>query len=89
MVREPAPGKRLEGEEAVRWAAVFASSRVAVSGERVGIRLNGVAAANKLASVLAKARPQYGRGAHPRNLTKAIVDASIQAFAGRAADSIL
>jgi hypothetical protein len=88
MVRDPAPGRRLEGEEAVRWAAAYAFSQVASSGKRVGIGRNGVVAANKLASALAKTQPQYRRGAHPRNLTKAILNACIEAFVGRAADSI-
>jgi hypothetical protein len=88
MVREASPGKRLEGEEAVQWAAAFAFSRVAVSGERIGIRRVGVAAANKLASVLAKTQPAYHRGANPRNLTQAILNASVEAFTDRVADSI-
>jgi hypothetical protein len=88
MVRQPAPDRLLEGEEALRWAAQFPVSRVTGAGERVGILRNGVVAVNKLASALAKTQPRYRRGAHPQNLAKALVDASIQAFSDRTAASI-
>jgi hypothetical protein len=90
IVREPAPDKLLEGEEAVRWinSPQFAFALVTGSGERVGIMRNGAVAAGKLASSLAKTHPQYHRGAHPRNLTTAIARTAIEAFAGRVAASI-
>src|ERR1700730_134929 len=88
MVRQPAPGRLLEGEEALRWAAEFPFSRVTGAGVRVGIQRNGVVAVNKLANALAKTQPRYRRGAHPQNLAKTIANASIQAFTGRAAASI-
>ena len=88
LVRQPAPAGFLEGEEAVQWTAEFPFSRVTGNRERVGVKRNGVAAANKLANALAKAQPHYRRGAHPQNLAKVIVNASIQEFAGRVAASI-
>ena len=88
IVRQAAPAERLVGPEANRWAAEFAYSRAAPSGERVGIRREGIVAAHKLARVLAKAQPSYQRGAHPRTLMQAILNSSIQSFDSRKADTI-
>ena len=44
-VHEAPLGKLLVGEEANRWARAFAFSRTKVSGERIGVRRDGVAAA--------------------------------------------
>lgn len=87
-VHEPPPGKLLLGEEANRWARTLAFSRAKPSGERVGIRRDGVAAAIKLARSLAKDSPQYHRGARYRTLTEAILNTSIEKFTGRAPDAI-
>jgi len=87
--QEPPPGKLLVGEEANRWARAFTFSRVKWSGERVGVRRDGVAAAIKLARAMAKDNPQYHRGARYRTLTEAILNTTMQKFAGRAPDSII
>ena len=59
------------------------------SGERVGVRRDGVAAAIKLARSLAKDNPQYRRGARYRTLTEAMLNASMERFTGRAPNSII
>lgn len=87
-VHEHPPGKLLVGEEAICWARAFAFSRAKPSGERVGVRHDGVAAAMKLAHLMAQDIPQYHRGARYRTLTKAILNASMEKFTGRAPDSI-
>lgn len=79
-VHEPPPEKFLVGEEANRWARVFAFSRVKPSGERIGVRRDGVAAAVKLARSLAKENPRYHRGARHRTLTEAILNVSMEKF---------
>ncbi len=86
---EAPPDKLLVGEEASRWARAFAFSRAKVSGERIGVRRDGVAAAIKLARSLAKDNPQYHRGARYRTLTEAILNASMEKFTLRAPDSIV
>ncbi len=88
-VHEPPPGKLLVGQEANRWARALAFWRAKVSGERVGVRRDGVAAAIKLARSLAKDNPQYRRGARYGTLTQAILNASMEKFTGRAPDSII
>jgi hypothetical protein len=50
-VHEPPPGKLLVGKEVDRWARTFAFSRPKLSGERIGVRRDGVAAAIKLADL--------------------------------------
>jgi hypothetical protein len=81
-VHEPPPGKLLVGQEANRWARALAFWRAQVSGERVGVRRDGVAAAIKLARSLAKDNPQYRRGARYMTLTQAILNASMEKFTG-------
>jgi hypothetical protein len=88
-VHEAPPGKLLVGEEANRWARAFTFSHAKVSGERIGVRRDGVAAAIKLARSMAKDNPRYHRGARYRTLTEAILNASMEKFTGRAADSIV
>jgi hypothetical protein len=87
-VHEPPPSKHLFGEEAIQWARAFAFSRPNVSGERIGVRLDGVAAAMKLARSLAKDNPHYQRGARYRTITEAILNASMEIFTARAPDTI-
>ena len=88
-VPEPPPGKMLVGEQANRWARAFAFWRSKPSGERVGVRRDGVAAAIKLARAMAKDNPRYHRGARYRTLTEAILNATIEKFTGRAPESIV
>jgi hypothetical protein len=88
-VHEYPPGKRLVGEEAMRWAYAFAFSRAKPSGERVGVRRDGVAAATKLARSMAREIPQYHRGVRYRTLAAAILTASMEKLTGRAPDSII
>jgi len=85
---QPPPGKLLIGEEADRWARVFAFARSKPTGGRVGVRRDGVAAAIKLARSMARDNPRYHRGARHRALTEAILNATMEKFAGRAPDSI-
>lgn len=87
-VIEPPPGKLLIGEEADRWARVFAFARVKPGGGRAGVRRDGVAAAIKLARSMAEENPQYHRGARYRTLAEAILNESMTKFAGRALESI-
>jgi hypothetical protein len=87
-VHERPPRKPLFGEEANWWARAFAFSRPNVSGERIGVRHDGVAAAMKLARSLAKDNPHYHRGARYRTITEAILNASMEMFMGRAPDTI-
>lgn len=87
-LHEAAPGKLLVGEEANRWARAFAFSRAKGSGERIGVRRDGVAAAIRLARSIAKDNPQYHRGARYRTLTEAMLNASMERFTGRAPNSI-
>ena len=87
-VDEPPTGKLLVGEEANRWARGFAFARSKPTGGRVGVRRDGIAAAIKLARSMAQDNPQYHRGARYRTLTEAILNASMENFAGRAPDSI-
>ena len=87
-VREPPPGKLLVGEEADQWARAFAFSRSKPSGERIGVRRDGVAAAIKLARSMASDSPLYHRGARYRTLTEAILNAAMEKFTGRAPDTI-
>src|ERR1700693_4066474 len=86
-VQEPPPGELLVGEEANRWARAFAFARSKPSGERIGVRRDGVAAAIQLAHSMAKDNRQYHRGARYRTLTEAILNASMEKFIGRAPDS--
>lgn len=88
-VHEPPPGKLLVGQEADRWARAFAFSRSKPSGERIGLRRDGVAAAIKLARSMASDSPHYHRGARYRTLTEAILNASMEQFTGRAPDTIV
>jgi len=86
-VQEPPPGKLLVGPEAIRWADAFAFARSKPSGERVGVRRDGVAAAIKLARSMAKDNHPYRRDARCRTLTEAILNASMEKFIGRAPDA--
>jgi hypothetical protein len=61
---------------------------VKASGERIGVRRDGVSAAIKLARSMAKDNPHYHRGARYRTLTEAILNAAMEKFTGRAPDSI-
>jgi len=88
-VHEPPPGKLLVGTEADRWARAFAFSRSKPSGERIGVRRDGVAAAIKLARSMASDTPLYHRGARYRTLTEAILNASMEQFTGRVPDTIV
>jgi hypothetical protein len=89
MVHEQPPGKLLIGAKANRWAAAYPFSRAKLSGERVGVRHEGVINASKLAISLAKESPQYHRGVRWRTLTDAILETSIDKFTERAADSLV
>jgi hypothetical protein len=88
-VHEPPLAKLLVGQEAEHWARAFAFSRSKLSGERIGVRREGVAAAIKLARSIASDNPLYHRGARYRTLTEAILNASMEQFTGRAPDTIV
>ena len=88
-VHEAPPGEFLVGEKADRWARAFAFSRVKASGERVGVRRDGVLAAMRLARSLASDKPQYHRGARYKTLAEAILDVSMEKFNSRPPDSIV
>jgi hypothetical protein len=88
VTRQAAPAMPLVGPNAERWAAEFAYSRVAPSGERVGVRREGIVAAHKLARAFAKGQARYQRGTHTRTLMQAILDSSMRSFDGRKADII-
>jgi hypothetical protein len=77
------------GEEANRWARAFAFSLAKPSGERVGVRRDGVAAALKLARSMGSDDALYRRGVRYRTLTEAILRASMENFTGRSPDSIV
>ena len=84
---EPPPGSFWsEKKRTVGRALAFARSKP--TGGRVGVRRDGVAAAIKLARSMAQDNPRYHRGARHRTLTEAILNASMEKFAGRAPDSI-
>jgi hypothetical protein len=87
-VDEPPTGKVLVGEEANRWARAVAFARSKPTGGRLGVRRDGVVAAIKLARSKAQDNAQYHRGTRCRTLPEAILNASMEKFAGRAPDSI-
>ncbi len=79
----------LVGEEANRWARAFAFSRAKPSGERVGVRRDGVAAATGLPArwrrIILNTIEARAKGPS----TEAILNATIGKFMGRAPDLIV
>lgn len=86
---EPPPDGLLSGEEVNRWARAYAFSISKPSGERIGVRREGVAAAIKLAGSMASNSAIYHRGMRYRSLTEAILNVSGEKFRDRAPTSII